>query len=613
MKDLKNLQLFSIAFHNFFDSRINRISGNLIPYKESFFILHKTAKIILDGNLKTNDNCIKRNGRSTIIRMDSNSEMNVNGSFSIYYGGDIICFKNSKLTLGSGFCNSNVKIRCTNSINIGNNVAIAHDVTIMDSDAHSIGYEGYQMTKPVIIGNNVWIGSRAIILKGVKIGNGAVVAAGAVVTKDVPPNCTVAGVPAKVIKDSTAWYTKENNKMTIDSLQKNSCTGCYACYNACPKECITMEADSEGFVYPKIDKAVCINCGVCSKACPAISPLTIETNKKIPDVYAAWSLDDDIRINSTSGGIFSELALSVLDEGGYVCGARYDDNHKIEHYIISKKEELTIIRQSKYAQSHVGNIYRNIKELLISRKTVLFCGTPCECGGLLNFLIKKYGNLIVCDFVCRGSNSPKVYAKFLEALEQRYQSKISKVWFKNKTYGWNRFSTKVDFENGQSYLEDRDHDLYIVGYIKYNLYMRPCCANCKYKELPRISDITLADFWGVSLSDNSLDIEKGTSLIMINSENGCSLFERIKERIFFERKTFDEALKGNPSILKSATMNDKRDHFMEKIDVMPIDILIKQYCKDKFSVKVKRKAKSTLVAFLRKTGLNRTIKRVLKK
>lgn len=205
MKNLKNLQLFSIFFYNLFDRRINRINGKLIPYKNSFFILHKTAKITLNGSLIINDNCIKRNGRSTIIRMDGNSEMNVNGSFSIYYGGDVICFKNSKLTLGSGFCNSNVMIRCTNSINIGNNVAISHDVTIMDSDAHSIGYEGYQMTKPVIIGNNVWIGSRAIILKGVNIGDGAIVAAGSVVTKDVPPNSTVAGVPARIIKENVKW------------------------------------------------------------------------------------------------------------------------------------------------------------------------------------------------------------------------------------------------------------------------------------------------------------------------------------------------------------------------------------------------------------------------
>jgi len=200
--NIKNLQMFSFAFHNFFDSKINRIYGKLIPYKKSVFILHKTTRIILNGNLITNANCMKTNDRSTIVRLDRNSKLNTCGNFSIYYGGDIIVFENGQLELGSGFCNSNVKIRCTESITIGKNAAISHDVTIMDSDAHDMDYPGYRMTKPVVIGNNVWIGSRAMILKGVKIGDGAVVAAGAVVTKDVPANTVVAGSPAKIIKEN---------------------------------------------------------------------------------------------------------------------------------------------------------------------------------------------------------------------------------------------------------------------------------------------------------------------------------------------------------------------------------------------------------------------------
>lgn len=205
MPNLKNLQKVSLIIYNLFSNKVIRKGGKLIPYRNSYFILHKTARIRLKGSLITNSNCIKSNGRSTILRMDNNSELNVDGVFSIYYGGDIVCFKNSKLTLGSGFCNSNVKIRCTESITIGNNVAISHDVTIMDSDAHNIYCEGYQMTKPVRIGNNVWIGSRAMILKGVNIGDGAIIAAGAIVTKDVPANCTVTGSPAKVIKENVKW------------------------------------------------------------------------------------------------------------------------------------------------------------------------------------------------------------------------------------------------------------------------------------------------------------------------------------------------------------------------------------------------------------------------
>lgn len=196
---------FRLRFGLSFWLRVVKKSGKVVPYKGSCFILANTATLNVEGALVTNDNCIKINGRSTIIRMDNNSEMNVKGNFSIYYGGDIICFKNSKLNIGSGFCNSNVRIRCFNSIIIGENVSISHDVTIMDSDMHTINYDGYKMTKPIIIGNNVWVGTRATILKGVTIGDGAIIAAAAVVTKDVPKNSIVAGSPARVIKENVEW------------------------------------------------------------------------------------------------------------------------------------------------------------------------------------------------------------------------------------------------------------------------------------------------------------------------------------------------------------------------------------------------------------------------
>lgn len=205
MGKYKNLQILSFIYHNLFNRKIKKITGKLIPYKKSIFIFDKKANLQLKGNLFTNSNCIKKNGRSTIIRLDKNAILKTEGVFSIYYDCDIIVFENAELELGSGFLNSNVKIRCKNKIKIGKQVAISHDVTIMDSDAHNISYEGYQMTRPIIIGDNVWIGSKALIMKGVKIGDGAIIAASSVVTKDVPSNSMVAGVPAKVIKENVKW------------------------------------------------------------------------------------------------------------------------------------------------------------------------------------------------------------------------------------------------------------------------------------------------------------------------------------------------------------------------------------------------------------------------
>lgn len=373
--------------------------------------------------------------------------------------------------------------------------------------------------------------------------------------------------------------------MSVSILEKEKCTGCYACYNACPKDCISMKRDMEGFVYPMIDKEQCVECGLCNKACPVISKVFVSENSDNPDIYAAWSMDEDIRLNSTSGGVFSELAIRFMKDGGYLCGARYNETHHIEHCIVNTREGLDKIRQSKYAQSDMGRVYRDVKKLLKDGEKVLFCGTPCECAGLINYIGHRDNNLLIIDFICRGSNSPKVYEKFLDYLEEKYDSKIKKVWFKNKTYGWNRFATKVEFENGESYLEDRDNDIYIVGYIKHNLYMRPSCADCEYRTLPRVSDITLADFWGVKMSNEELDIEKGTSLVMVNSEKGRAEFERIKDNIYYEEKTLADTLEKNPSIFTSPVMNPKRRYFFENLDKAPFDKLAKKCFKKKFSIK----------------------------
>lgn len=203
IKYIMNLQVLSFLTFNKLDRRfIIESKGRLFPQKKSCFILHKKSRIVLKDLLITNANCMRKNGRSTIIRLDEESRLYVNGRFSVFYGGDIIVFRGGQLVLNGGYVNSNIKIRCHERITIGEQAKISHDVTIMDSDAHQIDYEGYQMTAPVEIGNNVWIGSRVTILKGVKIGDGSIIAAGSVVTRSIPSNCLAAGVPARVIKEN---------------------------------------------------------------------------------------------------------------------------------------------------------------------------------------------------------------------------------------------------------------------------------------------------------------------------------------------------------------------------------------------------------------------------
>ena len=310
----------------------------------------------------------------------------------------------------------------------------------------------------------------------------------------------------------------------IDKIKKELCTGCDACYNVCPENCITMDDDELGFRYPNVNYEKCTKCKECLQTCPSLKGISKRGKWSDPQIYAAWSLDGYLRETSTSGGVFSELAKGIINDNGLVVGAKYNDNYLVEHCMVEDHEEVEKLKQSKYVQSNIGNVFKEIKNKLEEGRGLAFCGSPCQVAGLLNYLEIPYENLTTFDFVCRGTNSPKAYLKYLDMLKERYKSEIERVWFKNKTYGWNRFSTRIDFKSGATYIKDRYHDLFMRGYIEENLYMRPCCFDCKYKDFPRVADVTLADFWGVGNKELELDTDEGTSLIMINSNKGFDIF-----------------------------------------------------------------------------------------
>ncbi|RHR51879.1 4Fe-4S dicluster domain-containing protein [Clostridium sp. AF18-27] len=351
-------------------------------------------------------------------------------------------------------------------------------------------------------------------------------------------------------------------------LKDNECTGCGACQNICPKEAIQMVTDECGFWHPRIIKDKCIDCKQCEKVCPIVKPAFSNRFSSSPEVYAGWSLNADTRYNSTSGGIFSELALKILEMGGAVSGAVYSETFLVYHQVIFKETDLTNIRQSKYIQSDSGYVFREIKTVLAEGKTVLFCGTPCQVAGLNTYLGKDYENLITVDFICRGANSPKAYRKWLDMLEKQYHSEVTRVWFKNKELGWNRFSTRVDFKNGKIYRKDRYTDLFMRGYLEKNWYIRPCCGDCKFKAVPRVADLTLADFWKV---DKALDEDKGTSMIMVNTQRGTFLLESIKDNIYLQRRDLDEVLNGNQMLNKSAWISKWSGYFLRSLDYKRFD------------------------------------------
>lgn len=364
----------------------------------------------------------------------------------------------------------------------------------------------------------------------------------------------------------------------INIQNKVDCCGCNACGDACPKQAITFKTDNEGFWYPEVDMEKCIDCGLCEKVCPIQHKANHVERYSDPNVFAAYTKDETIRQDSTSGGIHSMLAQKMYERNAYVGGAVYNPDHTVSQIVDDNPDRLPEIRSSKYLQSNAEGVYKEIRNLLKDGKNVFFCGCPCQIHAIYNFLGKEYDNLVTADFICRGVNSPKVFLKYMEMLERQFGSKATEIKFKNKKWGWHNFSLRVNFENGKEYCKDRWHDLFFIGYLQAGNFTRPSCYECHFKGFPQKADITLADFWGIEKVDPTMDQDKGTSLVMVNSDKGQALFDSIKDKIEWRQFTMDDARRGNPAMddsLKSTKPN--RDAFFMDLDQYPFDDVAKKH------------------------------------
>ncbi|MCD7894895.1 MAG: Coenzyme F420 hydrogenase/dehydrogenase, beta subunit C-terminal domain [Erysipelotrichaceae bacterium] len=244
--------------------------------------------------------------------------------------------------------------------------------------------------------------------------------------------------------------------------------------------------------------------------------------------YAALNLNDDIRNKSSSGGIFYEIAKYVVLNDGVVYGARYDDHWLVVHDHTENIKDISSFLGSKYVQSNMNNQYEKIKIDLMSGRLVLFSGTPCQIRGLQCFLGKEYENLITVDFICHGVPSPKVWEKYINELSNGHN--ITKINFRDKSKGWQHFSLRIDFSDGNYYSKTQQEDLYMRGFLQ-DIYLRPSCYQCRFKGIERKSDLTLADYWGINNIYPELYDDKGTSLIFIHSKKGKNIFLKISNSL----------------------------------------------------------------------------------
>lgn len=372
----------------------------------------------------------------------------------------------------------------------------------------------------------------------------------------------------------------------IEINEKENCNGCHGCFNICPKKCISMEIDNEGFWYPKVDKSKCIDCNLCEKVCPIINDPKKDNTEIV--AYACKNKNEEDRIASSSGGIFSLLCEEVIRKGGIVFGASFNENFEVRHTYAETLEECIQFRGSKYVQSKIGNTYKEAESFLKSGKIVLFSGTQCQIKGLNLYLRKEYDNLILVDIVCHGVPSPRVFKAYKNKIIDKYGDEIRDIRFRDKTKGWKEFSYVTEFKGGKVYSETLGKDLYMKGFLK-DLYLRPSCYSCTAKNYTSGSDLSLADFWGVELKHPEFDDDKGVSLILSNTKKGKDILNMISKKIEILEADLEHAIKYNPCIVKSVEYNDKRESFFNDFNEENVEEVIEKYTKVLLRHRIKNK------------------------
>ena len=371
----------------------------------------------------------------------------------------------------------------------------------------------------------------------------------------------------------------------IKIQSKQDCCGCAACVQRCPKRCISMKEDNEGFLYPVVDESICIDCGLCEKVCPIIN-----RPEKLPvkEVLAVKNRNEAERMASSSGGVFIALAKKMIEKGGVVFGAVFDENWEVMHTYAETLDEVKSMMGSKYLQSRIGNSFRDVEKFLKEGREVLFTGTPCQVTALHNYLRKDYPNLLSVDFLCHGVPSPGVWRKYLDeefqlsarraaagkntVLSSSLKSVpvITGIEFRDKTLnGWKKYSFVVRGQSASkadknSVLLSRIHreNLYMKGFLA-DVYLRPSCYQCKYKNGVSHSDLTIADYWGINQLMPDFDDDKGVGLVLVNTATGKEVFAVLDMEV--RRSTLADARRYNNGFKVEVKEHPKRKEFFDGI------------------------------------------------
>lgn len=376
------------------------------------------------------------------------------------------------------------------------------------------------------------------------------------------------------------------------AINYENCTGCGACVQRCPKQCISWTTKEFNFRYPQVDEAACINCGLCEKACPIDKELKAPTAQK---AYAAVHKDSSVLKKSTSGGAFTALADTIFSQGGVVYGAAMLNDMQVKHIRTENRTAFAELRSSKYLQSDTGTTYQMVEQDLKQGKVVLYSGTPCQIDGLKCFLRKEYENLYTADIVCHGVGSQAYFDKYMDFAKERY-GKIKALRFRAKEYaGWSCGGgvVVVDTSNSEKKIPYRDFDNYYYSYFLSGNIYRKCCYSCKYANTKRVGDFSLGDYWGVEALNLPLQTENGCSLLLVNNERAEKLLETIVDLDKVET-TIEQAAHCNKQLNEPSRLPESRQKRIEEYESMSGQQIQKVYLKTHRKTVVKGKLKALM-------------------
>lgn len=510
---------------------------------------------------------------------------------------------------------------------LGKDCMISHEVQLWAGDGHPIFdvntganiNSDYLHSSPqknsLVLGNHVWVGYRAFIMHGTNVGSGSIIGAGCVVKGIFSNNCAIGGNPAKMLRSDCAWardmgvtdirsikkeYAVKTLKAkapivgenflnicddgkelysfdpsvkrevsygiqskNIYALAREQCTGCAACVNICPKKCIQMVADQNGYMYPQIDMNLCVSCGLCKKVCPKLNAISVHTEPK--ECYA-FMADDETRKVSASGGAFSACAEYVLEQGGVVCGAAWTEEFGLRHIIVENKLQLDLIRGSKYLQSNIGESFREVKNYLTAGRIVLFVGTPCQVDGLKHYLGKEYDTLYTMDLLCRGVPPAGLFQRYLK--EEYGDERLQKIVQKSKKRaGWGAY-TEIVHSSGYSEHYNMENNIWMKTFLS-DLIFRDSCYKCPYSQVKRTGDLSVGDFWQVTKLKKEYDDRLGTSIVIASTEKGKELIENVRMKLR-EKVPLRFEVQYNSALWSARKIPEARKLFFELLKKIPI-------------------------------------------